>query len=120
MYQSSPNKWIGVATNWTINGEIICAILNPFLWSILNSSLINAPNTGGIVNAEAIAIMSLIKNNPKEVRGNDFFYFAPNLWAKALSFAKLVVVFTTNVIINFKIDWSTPGTFKWSDRFEDI
>ena len=62
------------------------------------------------MKAEAIATISRRKNNPNEAMGKDFFYFAPNLWARALSFARLAVVFTTKVIINFNIAGSTPLT----------
>jgi hypothetical protein len=62
------------------------------------------------MKAEAIAAISLRKNNPKEAMGKDFFYFTPNLWVKALSFARLAVVFNTKVIISFKIAGSTPLT----------
>lgn len=79
--------------------------------SILNRSLINYPKIGGIVNADAMAMISLRKKSPKEAIGNGFFSFVPNLWVKALSLMRLVVVLTTNVIINFKKAGSTPLTF---------
>lgn len=69
---------------------------------MLNLSLIISPKAGGIVKAEAIATISLRKNNPKDANGNGLTYLAPNLWANALSFMRLVVVFTKKVIISFK------------------
>lgn len=39
----------------------------------------NSPKIGGIVKAEAIATISLKKKSPKDVKGKDFFSFAPNL-----------------------------------------
>ena len=72
------------------------------------------------MKAEAIATISRRKNNPNEAMGKDFFYFAPNLWAKALSFARLAVVFTIKVIISFNIAGSTPLTLIWSERFDDM
>ena len=78
------------------------------------------PNIGGIVNADAMAIISLRKNRPKDVIGNDFAYLVPNFWVKALSFAKLVTVLTTNVIPSFKIDGSIPLIETWSAKLEEI
>jgi hypothetical protein len=60
-----------------------------------------SPKIGGIVKADAIATISLRKNNPKEEIGNDLAALVPNFWVRALSLAKLVVVLTTNVIPNF-------------------
>ena len=120
LYQSRPRRWRGVPTNCTNNGDIIWAIRSPFLGSMSNLSLITYPRTGGIVNAEAIAIMSLKKNNPKEANGKGFFYLAPNFWAKALSLARLAVVLTTKVIISFNMEGSTPETWIWSERLDDM
>lgn len=71
---------------------------------MLNWSLRNYPKTGGIVKAEAIAMISLKKNRPNDVIGKGFFSLVPNFCVKALSLMRLVVVLTTNVIINFKKD----------------
>lgn len=73
-----------------------------------------------MVNAEAIAMISLKKNSPNDAIGKGFFSLVPNLCVKALSFMRLVVVFTTKVIISFKIDGSTPLTFMWSARLDEI
>ena len=68
------------------------------------------PKIGGIVNAEAIAMISLAKNKPSAEAGNLRASPFPNLWARALSFRREKVVFTKNTDASFEMAGSSPGT----------
>ena len=67
------------------------------------------PKIGGIVNADAIAIMSLVKNKPSAEGGNLRASPFPSLWAKALSFRREKVVFTKKTEASFEMAGSSPG-----------
>jgi hypothetical protein len=66
----------------------------------LNFYYRNFPKIGGIVNADAIAIISLKKNSVRADIGNFRSYPCPNLCASALSFTSDRVVLTTKVDIS--------------------
>jgi hypothetical protein len=76
------------------------------------------PNIGGIVNADAIAIISLMKNKLSADQGNLRAYPCPSLWVSALSFSKDNDVLTKNTEISFEIAGSTHGITIWSAKFE--
>ncbi len=69
----------------------------------------NLPKIGGIVNAEAMAIMSLKKNRFNADHGNLLGYPWPNFWVKALSLRRERVVFTANTASNFEMAGSSHG-----------
>ena len=86
--------------NWIIGGLITWAILSPVWSDIPNFYERNLPRMGGIVNADAIAIKSLMKNKAYEAMGN-FFGVYPNLTVYFLSFMRLQVVLTRKTIASF-------------------
>lgn len=73
---------------------------------------------GGIVKAEAMAMISLRKNKFKEDHGNFLAYPCPSLWVRALSFNKDRDVLTKNTANSFEMAGSIHGTTKWSAKFE--
>ena len=89
-----------MAMNWIIGGLITWAILSPVWSDIPNFYERNLPRMGGIVNADAIAIKSLMKNKAYEAMGN-FFGVYPNLTVYFLSFMRLQVVLTRKTIASF-------------------
>ncbi len=56
-----------------------------------------------MVNAEAIAIISLKKNNLNEDQGKGLESPFPNFWVKSLSLVIPIVVLTANTTNNFEI-----------------
>lgn len=56
-----------------------------------------------MVNAEAIAIISLKKNNLNEDQGKGLGSPFPNFWVKSLSLVIPTVVLTANTTNNFEI-----------------
>lgn len=87
--------------SWIISGLINCPILSPVFDDTPNSKAMALPKIGGMVNAEAIAMISLTKNNPYDTTGKARPVLVPYLTAYSLSFFKLSVVFTRKTIANF-------------------
>ena len=120
MYKSRPNKWTGVPINWIKTGEDNCANFNAKLSWILNCFYKNFPKIGGIVNADAIAMISLKKKSVRAEAGNFLSSPWPNLWANALSLISERVVLTKNVDNSFTKTGSIQFTWIWSARFEVV
>jgi len=68
---------------------------------ILNLSLIISPKIGGIVKAEAMATISLIKRSPRDGIGKGLTFTLPKNCANFLSLIKLQVVLTPKTTSSF-------------------
>lgn len=73
------------------------------------------------MKAEAIAIMSLMKNSPSDVTGKGRVEFCPYFTAYFLSLMRLVVVLARKTMSNFCMGCGTSGErLTWSAKFDAV